>query len=261
MNFQDAGQPKPGAAVLVDGIPMSGGGAHVPLLITQNYGRGRTAIFATGGSWRWQMLQPVADKSHEMFYQQLLRWLVADTPRKRDRVDAAAPDRRRIPCAMRAEVRDRTYLPASDATGGGARPGAGRHRRDRGDAARSDRSGRLHRGLDHAQAGVLSGRSGGQARGTEELGRDTHDVPPRGRRRREFPYGTESRIVAKDCRRRPEAVTIRRRRQPSSARISVIRKPASRCARPGICGTCPSCSCCCYLRSGEWLLRRKWGVI
>ncbi len=114
MNFQDPGQPKPGATVLVDGLPMTGG--RVPLLITQNYGRGRTALFATGGSWRWQMLQPVADKSHEMFYQQLLRWLVADTPR---RVITSTPkqsisDESHVP--LRAEVRDRTYLPASDAT-------------------------------------------------------------------------------------------------------------------------------------------------
>nr|MDP9113859.1 hypothetical protein [Acidobacteriota bacterium] len=64
MNFQDAGQPKPGAVVLVDAKPTTGG--RVPLLVTQNFGRGRTAIFATGGSWRWQMLQPLADKSHEM---------------------------------------------------------------------------------------------------------------------------------------------------------------------------------------------------
>jgi len=114
MNFQDPGQPKPGATVLVDGLPMSGG--RVPLLITQNYGRGRTALFATGGSWRWQMLQPVADKSHEMFYQQLLRWLVSDTPR---RVIASTPkqsiaDESKV--TLRADVRDRTYLPASDAT-------------------------------------------------------------------------------------------------------------------------------------------------
>jgi hypothetical protein len=80
MNFQDVGQPKPGAVVLVDAKPTTGG--RVPMLVTQNFGRGRTAIFATGGSWRWRMLQPLTDKSHEMFYQQLLRWLVSDTPRK-----------------------------------------------------------------------------------------------------------------------------------------------------------------------------------
>ena len=113
MNFQDVGQPKPGAVVLVDAKPTTGG--RVPLLITQNFGRGRTAIFATGGSWRWQMLQPLADKSHEMFYQQLLRWLVSDTPRK---VTTSTPktlisDDSHV--SLRAEIRDRTYLPASDA--------------------------------------------------------------------------------------------------------------------------------------------------
>ena len=114
MNFQDPGQPKPGATVLIDGMPMSGG--RLPLLITQNYGRGRTALFATGGSWRWQMLQPVADKSHEMFYEQLLRWLVSETPR---RVITSTPrqsisDESKV--TLRADVRDRTYMPASDAT-------------------------------------------------------------------------------------------------------------------------------------------------
>lgn len=114
MNFQDAGQPKPGAVVLVDGLPQQGG--RIPMLIIQNYGRGRTAVFATAGSWRWQMLQPVADKSHEMFYTQLLRWLVNDTPR---RVTTSTPrqllaDEKNV--KLQAQVRDRTYLPAGDAS-------------------------------------------------------------------------------------------------------------------------------------------------
>jgi hypothetical protein len=116
MNFQDPGQPKPGATVLLDAIPMSGGGARVPLLVTQNFGRGRVAIFSTAGSWRWQMLQPVADKTHEMFYTQLLRWLVNDTPRH---VTGSTPQPLLADASnvkLRAEVRDKTFLPASDAT-------------------------------------------------------------------------------------------------------------------------------------------------
>jgi uncharacterized membrane protein len=114
MNFEDPGQPKPGATVLVDALPQQGG--RIPLLVIQNFGRGRTAVFATGGSWRWQMLQPVADKSHEMFYTQLLRWLVNDTPR---RVAGSTPkqvvfDEPNV--KLRAEVRDHTYLPSGDAT-------------------------------------------------------------------------------------------------------------------------------------------------
>lgn len=116
MNFQDPGQPKPGATVLVDSVPRGGGGAHVPLLIIENYGRGRTAVFATGGSWRWQMQMPLADMSHETFYRQLLRWLVSDTPR---RVTATTPKSYIADDAhvkLRAEVRDMTYLPEGDAT-------------------------------------------------------------------------------------------------------------------------------------------------
>ena len=114
MNFQDAGQKKPGAVVLVDAMPTSVG--RLPLLTIQNYGRGRTAVFATAGSWRWQMLQPVADKTHEMFYSQLLRWLVNDTPRK---LMVSTPrqmlnDESLV--KLRADIRDKAFLPAADAT-------------------------------------------------------------------------------------------------------------------------------------------------
>ena len=113
--FQDPGEPKLGAVVLANFIPREGGGAKRPLLVTMNYGRGRTAIFATGGSWRWQMLQPLADMSHEMFYRQLLRWVVSDTPRH---ITGSTPktllaDESHV--KLRAEVRDKTYLPAGDA--------------------------------------------------------------------------------------------------------------------------------------------------
>ncbi len=113
MDFQDAGQPKPGAVVLADALPKQGG--RFPLLTIQNFGRGRTAIFATSGSWRWRMLLPVSDKSHAIFYTQLLRWLVNDTPRH---VAGSTP--RQVlsdesDVKLRAEVKDRTYLPAGDA--------------------------------------------------------------------------------------------------------------------------------------------------
>ncbi|HTC36240.1 MAG TPA: glutamine amidotransferase, partial [Bryobacteraceae bacterium] len=113
MNFQEAGKPKLGALVLAD---MTASGHKLPLLITQKYGRGRTAVFATGGDWRWQMLQPVQDMSHELFWRQMLRWLVSDTP-NRVVTSVTRPvlydDGR---AHLRAEVRDTTYLPTSDAT-------------------------------------------------------------------------------------------------------------------------------------------------
>ncbi len=112
-NFQDAGAPKPGALVLAS---MTADNAKLPLLVTENYGRGRTAVFATAGSWRWQMLQPVADMSHEIFWRQLLRWLVADTPSRVAVSTPAAVVNDSSEVELRAEVRDSTYLPAADAT-------------------------------------------------------------------------------------------------------------------------------------------------
>ncbi len=111
-NYQDPGTAKPGAVVLAR---VNAGGNRLPLLVTENYGRGRTALFATGGSWRWRMQQPVGDTSQETFWRQLLRWVVSPTP---SRVVASTPnsqleDDGRI--RLRAEVRDKAYLPASDA--------------------------------------------------------------------------------------------------------------------------------------------------
>ena len=78
MDYEDPGTPKPGATVLANMITPEG--RKLPLLITENFGRGRSAIMATGGSWRWQMSLPLGDTAHDLFWQQLLRWLVSDTP-------------------------------------------------------------------------------------------------------------------------------------------------------------------------------------
>jgi uncharacterized membrane protein len=112
MDYQDAGTPKPGATVLAQ---VNAGQRKLPLLVTQNYGRGRTAVMATSGTWRWQMSQPLGDMAHDMFWQQLLRWLVLDSP---GQVAASAPahtlmDDGRI--QLSASVRDKDYMPAPDA--------------------------------------------------------------------------------------------------------------------------------------------------
>jgi uncharacterized membrane protein len=112
MDYQEVGTPKPGAVVLVE---MNVANKKLPLLITQNYGRGRTAVLATGGTWRWQLSQPLEDQTHEEFWQQLLRWLVTDTP---GRVVASVPSQMLFDDGhvhFSAEVRDKNYLPAPDA--------------------------------------------------------------------------------------------------------------------------------------------------
>jgi len=112
-NFEDPGTPKPGAVVLAEFSP--GGRGKFPLLVTENYGRGRTGIFATSGSWRWQMSLPVEDQTHEMFWQQLLRWLVTGTtgPVVSSLNKSVFADEQNVP--LRVEVRDKNYIPTSDA--------------------------------------------------------------------------------------------------------------------------------------------------
>jgi len=113
-DYQQVGEVKPGALTLLEANV--GGRPHLPLLVTQHYGRGRTAVLATGGSWRWQMMLPLADKTHEMFWQQLLRWLVADTPGQ----VVASPSRSILSddghIALRVEARDKSFHPVPNAT-------------------------------------------------------------------------------------------------------------------------------------------------
>ncbi|HLK46652.1 MAG TPA: hypothetical protein VKT49_00880 [Bryobacteraceae bacterium] len=112
MDYEDPGTPKPGAEVLANMITPEG--RKLPLLITQSFGRGRAAIMATGGSWRWQMSSPLGDTAHDLFWQQLLRWVVSDTP---GRVVASIPAQVLLDngtVTLTADVRDQQYNPAPD---------------------------------------------------------------------------------------------------------------------------------------------------
>lgn len=113
MDYEDPGTPKPGAAVLANMITPEG--RKLPLLVTESFGHGRTAIMATGGSWRWQMSLPLGDTAHDLFWQQLLRWLVSDTP---GHVKASVSSQMLLDSGtvtLNAEVRDQQYNPARDA--------------------------------------------------------------------------------------------------------------------------------------------------
>jgi len=110
-DYQDSGSPKPGATVLAQ---MKVGRSKLPMLITQSYGHGRTAIMATGGTWRWQMSEALGDPSHDLFWQQLLRWLIADSPGP---VTASLSSRILMDeghVQLTAQVRDRQFQPSAD---------------------------------------------------------------------------------------------------------------------------------------------------
>lgn len=77
---QSVGQPKPGAITLLDRVSMGTQlAANEPLLVMQRYGKGRSAVFGTSGTWRWQMSLPSDDDTHERFWSQFLWAMVSDS--------------------------------------------------------------------------------------------------------------------------------------------------------------------------------------
>ena len=111
-DFQMLGDLKPAAVTL---LSVRHGRVALPLLVRQNYGRGRAAIFATGGSWRWRMGLPSDDERHDTFWRQLLRSLVANTEGtvRLSSSRSNYADESRI--ELRAEVRAKDYTHANNA--------------------------------------------------------------------------------------------------------------------------------------------------
>lgn len=111
-DYQTFGELKPAAVTLLN---VGAGQAQSPLLVRQNYGRGKTMILATGGTWRWKMGLPHEDERHHTFWRQLLRAMSADSPGPvmitSDR--SLYADDPRI--QLRAEVRTKEYDPANNA--------------------------------------------------------------------------------------------------------------------------------------------------
>jgi hypothetical protein len=77
---QSVGQPKPGAVTLLERVSL---GAQLlapeALLVIQRYGKGRSAVLGTSGTWRWQMSLPSDDDRHERFWSQFLWALVENS--------------------------------------------------------------------------------------------------------------------------------------------------------------------------------------
>ena len=111
-DFHLLGDLKPAAVTL---LRMRHGRDALPLLVRQNYGRGRAAILATGGSWRWRMGLPSDDKRHDTFWRQLFRSLVANTGGTVRLSSNRSNYADQTSVQFRAEVRARDYTHANNA--------------------------------------------------------------------------------------------------------------------------------------------------
>lgn len=107
---------KPGATSLLVGATESGEDRIV--LAHQRYGRGKALAFVVQDAWVWQMHAdvPLDDASHEILFQQLLRWIVESVPdpvEVRAEREAVEPGER---VRFTATVLDSTYLEVNDAS-------------------------------------------------------------------------------------------------------------------------------------------------
>jgi uncharacterized membrane protein len=111
-DFETVGDLKPGAETLLEARFM---GDTKPLLVHQRFGQGNVYVLATGGTWRWQMQLPHEDQRHETFWRQFLQAAATTAPQPvtltSDRVFYG--DESTV--VLRAEVRDKSYKPASEA--------------------------------------------------------------------------------------------------------------------------------------------------
>ncbi len=115
VGFNPTAGPKPGATVLAQGSAPDSRGQSPVILAFQRFGKGKSVAFATASSWRWRMGLEHANNFHELFWKQMLRWLIADAP---DPVSATAEKQSYSlddVAVIRAEVNDATFMPLNDA--------------------------------------------------------------------------------------------------------------------------------------------------
>ena len=77
-----SGRIKPGAQVLLEHPLLQYQNQPLPVIATQRFGSGRSISLTTASTWRWQMMMPYEDQSHEILWRQLLRWLAVSAPER-----------------------------------------------------------------------------------------------------------------------------------------------------------------------------------
>lgn len=72
------GAPRAGADVLA--LTAGAGGSGRPLVAVQRYGQGRSMVFTGEASWRWRMHLPSDDRRYDTFWRQAIRWIALPAP-------------------------------------------------------------------------------------------------------------------------------------------------------------------------------------
>jgi uncharacterized membrane protein len=91
-------------------------GSDRPVLAWQRYGRGQTFALPVQDTWIWQMHadMPLEDQTHELFWRQLLRWLVSGVPHPVTATLAADHVAPGDPIRITADVSDDRFAKVND---------------------------------------------------------------------------------------------------------------------------------------------------
>jgi uncharacterized membrane protein len=113
--FNPTSKPKPGATVLAQGSVLDSHGQSPVILAFQRFGRGKSVALTAANTWRWRMGLIHTDNMHQLFWKQMLRWLVSDAP---DAVNATTDKNsysQDDSVVIRVEANDASFLPVNNA--------------------------------------------------------------------------------------------------------------------------------------------------
>jgi len=105
---------KPGARVVatID----ANDSQHLPGLVAQQIGSGRSAALVVGDLWRWGMRKPEMHEDMDKFWRQTLRWLIADVPPRVSLQTNLKLDETNQPVSLQVRVRDKAFEPMDNVT-------------------------------------------------------------------------------------------------------------------------------------------------
>ncbi|MCO6458446.1 MAG: hypothetical protein J5I93_24340 [Pirellulaceae bacterium] len=113
--FNPPGEMKPGASILAS-VSAAGDENVRPALVSQRFGKGKSAALLVGDLWRWGMhREDLTQSDLPQAWRQLVRWLVSDVPKRIEVQARRDPDPSR-PMRLEVLVRDDEFRPLSNAS-------------------------------------------------------------------------------------------------------------------------------------------------
>jgi len=104
---------KPGATVIA--AVSDEAGKTFPALVTQRFGRGRTAALTIGDIWHWGLHDIEAHRDMDKAWRQLMRYLVTDVPNRVDFSVQSQPQDPNGAVQLQVRVRDAKFQPLDNA--------------------------------------------------------------------------------------------------------------------------------------------------